>query len=245
MEWWRKYAERRSPNYGERRGVTSPDMIVVHYTGMATAEAALDRLCDPDAEVSAHFLIDLDGTRTKLVHPRYRAWHAGVSCWGSVQDVNSNSIGIELVNPGNGSTYCPFPEPQMAHLEALILHLMHRYAIPPERVLGHQCIAPGRKVDPGPKFDWRRLALRGLSIWVDPDLEQSPAGPPDAARFQSAARRFGYLIPDHGEWCTETLAVWESYRARFFLICPPGTPSQAGILHLEKLAIRWPCRLGP
>ncbi|MEM8841055.1 MAG: N-acetylmuramoyl-L-alanine amidase [Pseudomonadota bacterium] len=245
MEWWRKYAERRSPNYGERRGVTSPDMIVIHYTGMATAAAALERLCDPGAEVSAHFLIDLDGTRTKLVHPRYRAWHAGVSCWGGVQDVNSNSIGIELVNPGEGAQYCPFPEPQMAHLEALIAYLVRHYGIAPERVLGHGCIAPGRKVDPGPKFDWRRLALQNLSIWLDPEASTGPADAPDAHRFQTAARRFGYLVPDNGEWCAETCAVWESFRARFYLSCPPGLPDSAGITHLERLAARWPCRLGP
>ncbi|MEM0944549.1 MAG: N-acetylmuramoyl-L-alanine amidase, partial [Pseudomonadota bacterium] len=128
-------------------------MVVLHYTGMESAAAAIARLADPDAEVSAHYVIDQDGTRTKMVRPHHRAWHAGVSRWGEVADVNSHSIGIELVNPGDQ----PYPEAQMATLEALLGHLLARFSIQPERVVGHACVAPGRKIDPGPKFDWRRL----------------------------------------------------------------------------------------
>ncbi|MBY8974956.1 N-acetylmuramoyl-L-alanine amidase [Rhodobacteraceae bacterium NNCM2] len=244
MAWWDFHVERPSPNFGGRRGVQNPDMIVIHYTGMKTAADALDRLCDPEAEVSAHFMIDLDGTRTKLVRPRYRAWHAGVSSWGGVHDVNSHSIGIELVNPGHGADYAPFPEAQMAHLDALLAHLMRRFAIRPERVVGHACIAPGRKVDPGEKFDWRRLAQQGLSIWIDPEVPAPADGPADAARFQRAARRFGYFVPDNEEWCTETLAVWGAFRDRFYHLCPRGGPTPGGVAHLEKLAERWPCHLG-
>lgn len=244
MPFWRRHLDRPSPNFGDRRGVHSPDMIVLHYTGMTTAEAALDRLCDPDAEVSCHYLIDLDGARSKLVRPRHRAWHAGVSCWGGVQDVNSHSIGVELVNPGDGPDYCPFPEPQMAQLEALLVYLVTRFSIRPERVVGHACVAPGRKIDPGPKFDWRRLAEQDLSVWLDLDpADPENAAAPDAARFQRAARRFGYFVPDDGDWGAETRAVWQSFVMRFLPQLHDQPPSGAAIRHLERLAATWPSQL--
>ncbi|MEM7669328.1 MAG: N-acetylmuramoyl-L-alanine amidase [Pseudomonadota bacterium] len=244
MSFWRKHLDRPSPNFGERRGVQTPDMIVLHYTGMETAGAAIDRLCDPAEEVSAHYLIDLDGARTKLVRPRHRAWHAGVSSWGGVHDVNSHSIGIELVNPGHGPSYCPFPEPQMSQLEALLDYLINRFRIAPERVVGHACIAPLRKQDPGPKFDWRRLALSGKAVWLDPERPAQPeAEPADASRFQDAARRFGFLAPESGSWCTETRAIWRAFQARFLPQCPQLAPCPSGIRHMERLSQEWPCNL--
>ncbi|MEM0922700.1 MAG: N-acetylmuramoyl-L-alanine amidase [Pseudomonadota bacterium] len=244
MIWRSRHLDHPSPNYGERRGVTQPDMVVLHYTGMASAEAAIARLCDPEAEVSAHYLIDQDGRRVKLVRPRHRAWHAGVSSWGGVQDVNSHSIGIELVNPGIGGPYTPFPEPQMAQLEALLAHLIERFKIPPERVVGHACVAPGRKQDPGGKFDWRRLARRGLAVWRDPVAEAAEAeAPASAARFQRAARRFGYLCPDGESWCAGTLAVWQAFRMRFLPQLGEAAPDAAAVAHLESLAETWPCQL--
>ncbi|MHA1108209.1 MAG: N-acetylmuramoyl-L-alanine amidase, partial [Alphaproteobacteria bacterium] len=179
-----------SPNFGPRRGGAAPDMIVLHYTGMDTAGAAIARLTDPASEVSAHYLVDLDGRVVGMVGEDMRAWHAGAASWGGVADVNSRSIGIEIVNPGRVLGYPPFPEPQVAALEALLGDIMARHAIAPERVVGHACVAPGRKGDPGEKFDWRRLARRRLSVWLDP--EPAAPGAADAARFQSAARRFGY-----------------------------------------------------
>ncbi|MEM9046343.1 MAG: N-acetylmuramoyl-L-alanine amidase [Pseudomonadota bacterium] len=244
MRFWRPHLDHPSPNYGDRRGVDLPDMIVLHYTAMESAEAALGRLSDPAAEVSCHYLIDLDGTRSKLVRPRHRAWHAGVSSWGGVQDVNSHSIGIELVNPGDGLDYCPFPEPQMAQLEALLIYLLKRFSIPPERVVGHACVAPGRKIDPGPKFDWRRLAEQDLSVWLDPDEAIPRDGPaPDATRFQEAARQFGYFVPDDGLWGAETMAVWDAFTRRFLPQNHGTHLSLAAIRHLERLAARWPNQL--
>lgn len=153
----------RSQNHNERR-LGAPDMILVHYTDMDTAAAARMRLCDPAAEVSCHYLIDLDGAVDQLVAEDRRAWHAGVSEWGGEADVNSRSIGIELQNQGpNGGGYHPFPEPQMAALEALIAEIAARWSIAPENVVGHEDVAPGRKIDPGPKFDWARLVRRGLA----------------------------------------------------------------------------------
>ncbi|MEZ5732190.1 MAG: N-acetylmuramoyl-L-alanine amidase [Paracoccaceae bacterium] len=169
-----------SPNFGERRDGARPSLIVIHYTAMATCAEARARLCDPAAEVSVHWLIAEDGTVEALVAEDMRAWHAGAGAWGAITDVNSHSIGIELANIGDA----PFPEPQMAALEALLRDVMARWSIPPERVIGHADMAPERKSDPGPRFDWRRLALAGLSVW--------PEGGDTAAPFLSSARAFGY-----------------------------------------------------
>jgi N-acetylmuramoyl-L-alanine amidase len=130
---------------------------------MASAEAALDRLCDPEAEVSAHWLIDEGGRVFALVPEEMRAWHAGAGSWGGAGDVNSRSIGIEIQNDGRS----PFPEAQMSALEALLRGVMDRWGIAPGAVIGHSDMAPDRKADPGPRFDWRRLARAGLSVWPE------------------------------------------------------------------------------
>ncbi len=172
-----------SPNFGERRGGLRPDLIVLHYTAMKSCQAALDRLCDPAAEVSAHYLLSEDGQVFALVPEDQRAWHSGAGEWGAVDDINSRSIGVELANGGGH----PFAAAQMLALEALLGEVMARWAIAPERVIGHSDMAPGRKIDPGPRFDWRRLALAGLSVWPN-------VGRP--GDFFADARRFGY--PDVG-----------------------------------------------
>jgi N-acetylmuramoyl-L-alanine amidase len=150
-----------SPNFSERRDGAQPDLIVIHYTAMPTCAEARHRLCDPSVEVSAHWLIAEDGTVEQLVDEAMRAWHAGAGAWAGVSDVNSRSIGIELANAGDA----PFPEPQMAALERLLPAIMGRWNIPPERIIAHSDMAPERKRDPGPRFDWRRLALQGLALW--------------------------------------------------------------------------------
>jgi N-acetylmuramoyl-L-alanine amidase len=186
-----------SPNCGPRRDGARPDLIVIHYTAMPTCAEARARLCDPAAEVSAHWLIGEDGATEQLVDEALRAWHAGAGSWGAVTDVNSRSIGIELSNPGDA----PFPEPQMAALEGLLGAIVKRWAIAPERVIAHSDLAPGRKRDPGPRFDWRRLAASGLSVW-------SGAGGDETADFARAARAFGY--PDLPGEC-----LLDAFRQRF------------------------------
>lgn len=168
-----------SPNWGERRGGAVPRLIVIHYTGMTSCAAARERLCDPAAEVSAHWLVDEAGHAEALVDEGKRAWHAGAGAWGPVTDVNSSSIGIELANPGDA----PFPVRQMAGLERLLAGVMDRWGIPPQGVIGHSDMAPGRKRDPGPRFDWRGLALAGLSVWPE-------AG--EGGDFRAATCAFGY-----------------------------------------------------
>lgn len=175
-----------SPNFGPRRDGGVPRLIVIHYTAMPTCAEARARLCDPATEVSAHWLIAEDGATEQLVDERLRAWHAGAGAWGPVTDVNSCSIGIELANPGDA----PFPEPQMAALEILLRGIMARWSIPPQGLIGHSDMAPDRKRDPGPRFDWRRLARQGLSVWP-------AAGGAGRAGFTAAARAIGYPDAPH------------------------------------------------
>jgi len=231
-----------SPNFGPRRGGGRVDMVVLHYTGMETSESAVDRLCDPDSEVSAHYVICPDGLTLRLVSEEMRAWHAGVARWGGVTDVNSRSIGIEIANPGHDFGSPPFPEPQMAALESLLGCILLRHAISPERVVSHACVAPARKSDPGEKFDWRRLALQGLSIWDlgFTDGGCDPDAPADALRFQTAARRFGYAAPDTSRWCDATLSVWRAFSMRFMPAQSNHPPTAIGLALLERLADRWP-----
>jgi N-acetylmuramoyl-L-alanine amidase len=150
---------------------------------MASCDAALKVLCDPKYEVSAHYLISETGEVLALVDEDLRAWHAGAGRWGAVRDVNSRSIGIELANPGD----CPFAAPQMDALAALLGAIMAHHGVPPERVIAHSDCAPGRKIDPGARFDWRRLARSGLAIWSD-------AGPQalNADAFDAALTTLGY-----------------------------------------------------
>lgn len=182
-----------SPNQGARRDGLRPSMVVLHYTAMQGAEAALARLCDPAAEVSAHYLIGRDGRLWQMVPESQRAWHAGVGEWCGQGDINSRSIGIELDNTGGH----PFSEPQMAVLDVLLAQILRRWSILPEAVIGHSDMAPGRKCDPGPRFDWARLAGLGLARAV-PAVSGSSLQEPDAALenlFCRYARDLGYTAP--------------------------------------------------
>ncbi len=159
-----KRAELPSPNHDDRNGA-AVDMLVLHYTGMPTAQGALDRLCDPVAKVSAHYTVDEDGTIYAMVPEARRAWHAGVAWWAGDTDINARSIGIELVNPGHAFGYRPFAEPQIAALITLCHGILLRHPIPSARVLGHSDVAPARKDDPGELFPWERLAKAGIGLW--------------------------------------------------------------------------------
>ncbi|WP_341349654.1 N-acetylmuramoyl-L-alanine amidase [Cognatiyoonia koreensis] len=185
-----------SPNCGPRRNGARPDIVVIHYTAMQSAKAALKTLCDPQTEVSAHYLIAEDGEVLSLVPEDLRAWHAGAGQWGSVTDVNSRSIGIELANPGN----CPFSAPQMDALQELLKGIKARWDMRPERVIGHSDMAPGRKIDPGPRFDWNRLAREGHAVW--PEKADG-----DTAQFTANMHAFGYRATDDPDLLLQTFRL--------------------------------------
>lgn len=204
-------------------------MLVLHYTGMRSAAAAIERLRDPAAKVSAHYLIDEDGTVVALVPEPRRAWHAGVSWWRGRADLNDVSIGIELVNPGHEWGYRPFPEPQMAVLVELALGIIHRWSIPPTQVLGHSDIAPARKDDPGELFDWRRLAVAGLGYW--PAITQPR--PPDPLLAARLLAGIGYA----GEAQGVTLATaLRAFQRHYRQACCDGVLDAATMGHLLAVA---------
>jgi len=159
--------ERPSPNHDARPDGVEVDLLLLHYTGMKTGEAALERLCDPAAKVSAHYCVEEDGRIFQLVPEERRAWHAGVALWQDADDINARSIGIEIVNPGHEFGYRPFPDDQMASVAALGLDIVARHPIPKARVLGHSDVAPLRKEDPGEFFNWKRLASTGVGLWPE------------------------------------------------------------------------------
>jgi N-acetylmuramoyl-L-alanine amidase len=192
MRRWLVHREVKSPNFNERKRQVS--MVVLHYTGMQSSDAALTRMCDPQAEVSAHYMIDEDGTVTQLVDEDKRAWHAGRSFWRGETDINSASIGIELVNPGHEFGYRPFPEAQMEALLPLLGDILDRHDIPRANVVGHSDVAPARKEDPGELFDWDRLARLRLAL-AKPDLSMHLFFDNPGA-FYLALERFGYDITD-------------------------------------------------
>jgi N-acetylmuramoyl-L-alanine amidase len=181
-----------SPNFDARSLGEPIDMLVVHYTGMPTAEDALARLTDPEARVSAHYLIDEDGTSYRLVEEDKRAWHAGVAWWRGHRDINARSIGIELVNPGHEFGYRPFAEPQIAAFTVLARGLLARHPIPARNVVGHSDVAPKRKMDPGELFPWARLAAAGIGLWP----AESDACAMDRDAVRAMLKEIGYETDD-------------------------------------------------
>ncbi|MBY0333731.1 MAG: N-acetylmuramoyl-L-alanine amidase [Acetobacteraceae bacterium] len=180
--------ERASPNQDDRPAGAVIDALVLHYTGMRSGAEAIERLCDPAAKVSSHYVVDEDGTVIRLVPERRRAFHAGVSHWRRRAGLNATSIGIEVVNPGHEWGYRPFPALQMAALCDLCLDILARHpAIAPWGVVGHSDVAADRKQDPGELFDWQGLAANGVGLWPGPD----PA-PPPAQEAPALLARIGY-----------------------------------------------------
>jgi N-acetylmuramoyl-L-alanine amidase len=211
-----------SPNHGERVGRLHPDMIVLHYTGMLTPESALERLTASDSEVSAHYFVHEDGRIIQLVPESRRAWHAGQSLWAGESDINSCSIGIEIVNQGHDFDYPDFPKRQIAAVTALCRSIQTRNTIPAGRVLGHSDVAPSRKQDPGEKFPWRTLADSGVGNWVKPApildfgqaLRSGDRG--DAvAEMQRMLFDYGYGVELDGDFDPETRDVVIAFQRHF------------------------------
>ncbi len=202
---------RPSPNVDARPADCPVDTLILHYTGMPNAAGALERLCDPSAKASAHYLIDEDGTVVALVPEEQRAWHAGISVWRGRERLNDCSIGIELVNPGHEWGYRPFPEAQYRACIELCQAILGRWPIPAERVLGHSDVAPDRKQDPGELFDWRLLAAAGIGVWPHAGVGQSRA----IARLQADLAQICFGIPTHGRLDRATRLVIEAFQRRY------------------------------
>ena len=234
-----------SPNHDARPAGGAIDMLVLHYTGMRTAEAALARLCDPAAAVSAHYLVAEDGAVHALVSEDRRAWHAGVAAWRGWTDINARSIGVEIVNPGHELGYRDFAEAQMAAVIALCREIVGRHPIPARHVLGHSDVAPGRKADPGERFDWARLAAAGVGLWPARPVKGEMGmrlAPGDAgvavAEVQRALADFGYALPCHGRFDAATEAVVVAFQRHFRPARIDGVidPETAQLAHLVAQA---------
>ena len=226
--------DRPSPNHGPRPGDAAIDMLILHYTGMRTAAGALDRLCSPEAQVSAHYLIEEDGTLWRLVPEERRAWHAGLSFWAGRRDINSVSIGIELANPGHEFGYRAFPEAQMAALESLCRDILARHPIPARHVLGHSDVAPQRKSDPGELFDWPRLAGAGIGLWPADVTAPPVAG--DIAAIQQRLAAIGYDTPTTGTFDAATRQVIAAFQRHFHPARCDGEPDAATRARLAAVA---------
>ncbi len=231
-----------SPNSDARRG--PPDMLVLHYTGMQTGEAALARLCDPEAKVSAHYLIEEAGRIFTLVPEERRAWHAGVSFWKGETDINAVSIGIELVNPGHEFGYRPFPEAQIVALIALMGDIRGRWTIPDRRIVGHSDVAPARKQDPGELFPWKDLARAGHGLWVEPDPAPGPVldlgdSGPGVFALQAGLHRLGYAPLPSGTYDDETRTLVTAFQRHWRPSCVDGRAdgdTRARLMALLRLA---------
>ncbi|HEY0120594.1 MAG TPA: N-acetylmuramoyl-L-alanine amidase [Rhizobium sp.] len=210
-----------SPNHGERKDGRKPDMILLHYTGMGTAEGALDWLCRGESQVSSHYFVFEDGRVIQLVPEERRAWHAGKSLWQGEADINSLSIGIEIANAGHPGGLPDFPDAQIEAVIELCRDCGRRWAIAPARVLGHSDVAPVRKVDPGEKFPWARLATAGVGHWVEPApitggrfFQKGDVGQPIEA-LQSMLSLYGYGTEITGEFSAKLEGAVEAFQRHF------------------------------
>lgn len=204
-----------SPNFDAR--TAPPSIIVLHYTGMKTGTEALARLRDPEARVSSHYLVEEDGRVFRLVEEERRAWHAGVSFWRGKRNVNADSIGIEIVNPGHEWGYRPFPEAQIVSVIELLADLRDRWTIEDRDIVGHSDIAPDRKDDPGELFPWKRLSEAGHGLWAEwPPAPGAPIGEGEegAAVFalQAGLTRLGYDLPPSGKFDAATACVVRAFQ---------------------------------
>lgn len=230
-----------SPNIESRRDDREPDMLILHYTGMADARKACSWLCDPVSKVSCHYLVDEHGMIVQMVDENIRAWHAGVSSWKDEDDINSRSIGIEIQNPGHAAGYPDFPEAQMLAVIALCRDIVARNRIHPSRVLAHSDIAPDRKIDPGEKFDWARLHAQGIGHWVRPEpidggpfLQLGDQGQAVEA-LQAMLRLYGYGLEITGLYDGPTQVNVRAFQRHFRPTRVDGIADSSTVITLRRL----------
>jgi len=232
-----------SPNVDERAGGRRPDLILLHYTGMQTGEAALERLTSAESKVSAHYVVFEDGRIVQCVPEARRAWHAGVSFWAGETDINSCSIGIEIVNPGHEFGYADFPLRQTAAVISLCKSILTRRGpIPPDRVLAHSDVAPSRKQDPGEKFPWELLSDSGVGHWVRPapanidGVKLHPGDRSDAvARLQRMLAAYGYGVEETGQYDDTTRDVVTAFQRHFRPVRVDGVADPSTQMTLRAL----------
>ncbi len=236
-----------SPNFGPREGGLKPSILLLHYTGMPSEEAAIHWLAVRESGVSCHYVAGEAGTVTQMVPEAYRAWHAGMSHWNGASDINSCSIGIEIHNPGHDGGYPDFPEAQMQAVEALCLDIVRRHGIAPQNVLAHSDVAPRRKIDPGEKFGWARLAGAGIGHWTAPVpvmgggvVERGSRGG-GVARLQEMLSAYGYGIGSTGEYCEDTEFVVAAFQRHFRPALVDGRADRSTVETLEALLAALPC----
>jgi len=230
-----------SPNFDERAQNRPPDMVVLHYTGMPSEQGALDRLLSPLHKVSCHYFVTEQGRIIQMVPEKLRAWHAGEGSWNGEEDVNSSSIGIEIVNPGHDHGYPEFPRRQIAAVSALCRSILLRRVIRSDRILAHSDVAPSRKSDPGEKFPWMVLHRSGIGHWVQPApisqgpvLEQGDSGNAVQA-FQTSLREYGYGVPTDGVFDPITRDVVIAFQRHFRQQNCDGRVDASTLLTLRRL----------
>ncbi|MBB4305478.1 N-acetylmuramoyl-L-alanine amidase [Rhodobium orientis] len=230
-----------SPNFNERRGVAAPDLLILHYTGMETAEAAVERLMATGSDVSCHYVVFEDGRIAQMVAESERAWHAGVASWGGASDINSRSIGIEIVNCGHDHGYPDFPGIQIESVTALCKDICVRHALKPQHVLAHSDVAPGRKRDPGEKFPWALLAAKGIGHWVSPEEAGVAAGPvpgdsgPEVAALKAALADYGYGISRDDVFDATAFDVVVAFQRHFRPERVDGIADRSTVTTLQRL----------
>jgi N-acetylmuramoyl-L-alanine amidase len=228
-------------NFENRWGEIRPSILIMHYTGMRNAEDACRWLCNEDSKVSCHYLVDEAGAIIQMVSEDKRAWHAGVSWWKGASDLNSRSIGIEIQNPGHTGGYPDFPRRQMEAVAALGRDIVQRWAIAAHDVLAHSDVAPGRKVDPGEKFDWRYLSEEGVGIWLQPEplsdgprLAQGNQGP-DVEELQYLLDKYGYGVEKNGVFDTYTRQATAAFQRHFRPARVDGVADVSTVATLKRL----------
>lgn len=231
----------RSPNFGPRPVGANVDILILHYTGMPDDDQALSWLQNPKSQVSCHYFVHQDGRILQLVSEAARAWHAGLSSWHGLKDINSQSIGIEIANPGHNHGYRAFPQEQIDAVKRLSAEIVDRHKISPQRVLAHSDIAPERKEDPGELFPWAEFAAAGVGHYVPPAsigdgrfFQSGDQGEPVAA-LQAMFELYGYGCPQSGVFCETTCAVVTAFQRHFRPERVDGVADQSTIVTLHQL----------